>query len=68
MNLNLDSYLTAAETTLKLEIYIFKEAGNVTFGNETFQVQNGTLKLCVKVCSERTVKGFINVMDVLSVV
>ena len=64
VNLNLDSYLTAAEATLKLEIYIFKEAGNVTFGNEIFQVQNGTLKLLVKVCSERTAVGFINNVDV----
>lgn len=54
VNLNLDSYLTAAEATLKLEIYIFKEAGNVTFGNETFEVQNGTLKLLIKVCCRGT--------------
>lgn len=64
VNLNLDSYLTAAEATLKLEIYIFKEAGNVTFGNEIFQVQNGTLKILIKVCSERTGVGYINNMDV----
>lgn len=48
VNLNLDSYLTAAQATLKLEIYIFKDDGNVTFGDEIFQVQNGTLKLLIK--------------------
>ena len=53
VNLNLDSFLTAPEATLKLEIYIFKHAGNVTFGNETFQVENGTLKLLIKVCCKK---------------
>ena len=67
VNLNLDSYLTAADATLKLEIYIFKEAGNVTFGDEIFQVQNGTLKLLIKVCCERTAVGLIIGMNVPSV-
>ncbi|KAL9963224.1 hypothetical protein ACROYT_G032402 [Oculina patagonica] len=48
VNLNLDAFLTAAKAWLKLEVYIFKEAGNVTFGDEVFQVQNGTLKLLIK--------------------
>ena len=53
VNLNLNSFLTAPEATLELEIYIFKDAGNVTFGDEIFQVQNGTLKLLIKVCCKR---------------
>lgn len=50
VNLNLDAFLTAPEATLKLELYIFKQAGNITFGNETFLVENGTLKILIKVC------------------
>ena len=57
VNLNLDSYLTAAQATLKLEIYIFKDAGNVTFGDEIFQVENGTLKLLIKVCCKTEDSG-----------
>ena len=68
VNLNLDSYLTAAEATLKLEIYIFKEAGNVTFGNESFEVQNGTLKLLIKVCCKTTAVDLITGLDVPSVI
>ena len=68
VNLNLDSYLTAAEASLKLDIYIFKEAGNVTFGNESFEVQVGTLKLLVKVCCKRTAIDFIVGLDVPSVI
>ncbi|XP_078354973.1 skeletal aspartic acid-rich protein 2-like [Oculina patagonica] len=48
VNLNLDAFLTAPEATLKLELYIFKQAGNITFGNETFLVENGTLKILIK--------------------
>ena len=59
VNLDLDSFLTAPEATLKLEIYIFKDAGNVTFGDEIFQVQNGTLKLLIKVCCKRPAVGLI---------
>lgn len=49
VNLNLDSYLSGPQATLKLEIYIFKEAGNITFGDENFQVANGTLKILITV-------------------
>ena len=37
------------QATLKLGVYIFKEAGNVTFGNETYEVDKGVVKFVIKV-------------------
>ena len=34
---------------LSVRIIIFKEEGNVTFGNESYGVQMGTIKLFIKV-------------------
>ena len=49
VNLNLHAYLDDPKATLKLEMYIFKEAGNITFGDEKFEVVNGTLKFLIMV-------------------
>lgn len=34
---------------LSVRIIIFKDEGNVTFGNESYGVQTGTIKLFIKV-------------------
>jgi len=48
-NIDLMAYLKDPQATLKLGIYIFKEAGNLTFGNETYEVDKGIVKFVVKV-------------------
>ena len=45
------SYLAAPKAHLIADIYIFRGTGNVTFGNETTEVQNGTMKFFVQVDS-----------------
>ena len=49
-HLKLKAYLKDPKAWFHVMIYIFCEAGNITFGNETFEVQNGTLKFFMKVC------------------
>lgn len=41
--------LTKYHAKLSVRIIIFKEDGNVTFGNESYGVQMGTIKLFIKV-------------------
>ena len=48
-HINLKSYLAAPKAHLIADIYIFRTTGNVTFGNETTEVQNGTMKFFVEV-------------------
>lgn len=48
-HINLKSYLAAPKADLIVDIYIFRETGNVTFGNETTEVQNGTMKFFVEI-------------------
>ena len=48
-HINLKSYLDAPKSHLIVDIYIFRATGNVTFGNETTEVQNGTMKFFVEV-------------------
>ena len=48
-HINLKSYLDAPKAHLIVDIYIFRATGNVTFGNETTEVQNGTMKFFVEV-------------------
>ena len=50
-HINLKSYLAAPKAHLIADIYIFRATGNVTFGNETTEVQNGTMKFFVEVDS-----------------
>ena len=50
-HINLKSYLDAPKAHLIVDIYIFRATGNVTFGNETTEVQNGTMKFFVQVDS-----------------
>lgn len=46
---NLTTTLTGPQATLELMVMIFLRAGTVTFGNETFKVQSGTMKFNIKV-------------------
>lgn len=48
-HVNLKSYLDAPKAHLIVDIYIFRATGNVTFGNETTEVQNGTMKFFVEI-------------------
>ena len=48
-HINLKSYLAAPKAHLIANIYIFRATGNVTFGNETTEVQNGTMKFFVEI-------------------
>lgn len=48
-HINLKSYLDAPKAHLIVDIYIFRATGNVTFGNETTEVQNGTMKFFVEI-------------------
>lgn len=50
VHLNLKAYLKEPEAWLRVSAYIFCEEGNITFGEETFGVQNGSLKIFLKVC------------------
>ena len=34
---------------LSLQLFVFKEEGNITFGNESYGVQNGSIKMFIKV-------------------
>ncbi|KAL9963225.1 hypothetical protein ACROYT_G032403 [Oculina patagonica] len=52
-SLNLKAYLKDPQAWLQLSLYIFCQAGNITFGDETFGVENGTLKFFIKVCSSK---------------
>ena len=40
---------------LSVEVIIFKEEGNVTFGNESYGIQKGSIKLFIKVRIQPTV-------------
>ena len=48
-NVNLSVFLAGPQATLELMVMVFLRAGDVTFGNETFRVQSGTLKFNIKV-------------------
>ncbi|XP_068752087.1 skeletal aspartic acid-rich protein 1-like isoform X2 [Montipora capricornis] len=37
------------DANLTLQLLVFKEEGNITFGNESYGVQNGSIKIFVKV-------------------
>lgn len=44
------AFLAGPKAWLRVSLYIFCQAGNITFGDEEFTVQNGSLKLFLEVC------------------
>lgn len=48
-HIDLKAYLKEPQANLTLSVYIFRDAGNVTFGDESTEVQKGTIKLFFKV-------------------
>ena len=51
-NVNLTTTLNGPQAKLELIVLVFLEDGTVTFGNETFRVQSGTMKFNIKVTFE----------------
>ena len=49
INVNLTARLIKVNAELDIMLYLFLEDGNVTFGNETFKVFNGSLKFNIQV-------------------
>lgn len=43
------AYLKDHNASISLRIFIFREEGNLTFGDESFAVQKGTIKFFIKV-------------------
>ena len=51
VNINMTADLAkGVNAKLEIMLYIFLEDGNVTFGNESFKVYNGSLKFNIQVC------------------
>ena len=48
-SLKATTILKKLDAKLSVEVIIFKEEGNVTFGNESYGVQKGSIKLFIKV-------------------
>ena len=51
-NINLTTTLNGPQAQLELMVLVFLGDGTVTFGNETFRVQKGTMKFNIKVTFE----------------
>ena len=49
IKMNYSAYLPDPDATLEIIVYLFRGAGTITFGNETFAVQSGTVKFNIKV-------------------
>lgn len=49
-SLELEAYLKATNATLRIKTYTFCNSGNSSFGDDTFAVQNGSLKVFIEVC------------------
>ena len=49
IKMNYSVYLPDPDATLEIIVYLFRGAGTITFGNETFAVQSGTVKFNIKV-------------------
>ncbi|XP_078362016.1 skeletal aspartic acid-rich protein 1-like [Oculina patagonica] len=49
INVNLLAFLFGPQAALHILVFLFLESGNVTFGNESFFVYNGTLKFNIKI-------------------
>jgi len=48
-NVNLKTFLSDPQAHLELMVWVFLGAGIIRFGNETFAVQNGTMKFNIKI-------------------
>lgn len=53
INVNLTGRLEDADANVQIMVYLFRQAGSLTFGNETFQVQPGTVKFNIKVRGQK---------------
>ena len=60
-NVNLSATLPPS-SSLEIMVYLFRQAGKVTFGNETFRVEKGTVKFNIKVNVVPT-RGDIGMVD-----
>ena len=49
INVNLSGHLEDPDADLEIMVYLFRQAGTIRFGNETFNVQPGTVKFNIKV-------------------
>ena len=49
-SVELEAYLKDVNATLRLKTFTFCNAGNSSFGGDTFSVQNGSLKVLIEVC------------------
>ena len=49
-SVELVAYLKDTNGTLRIKTYTFCKAGNSSFGDDTFAVQNGSLKVFIEVC------------------
>lgn len=55
INVNLSTKLEDSNADVDIMLYLFREDGTISFGNETFDVQAGTVKFNIKV-SGKTVR------------
>lgn len=53
INVNLTGRLEDTDANVQIMVYLFRRAGSITFGNETFQVQPGTVKFNIKVRGQK---------------
>ena len=53
INVNLTGRLEDADANIQIMVYLFRQAGSISFGNETFQVQPGTVKFNIKVRGQK---------------
>lgn len=49
-SVELEAHLKDTNGTLRIKTYTFCNAGNSSFGDDTFAVQNGSLKVFIEVC------------------
>ncbi|XP_068705272.1 skeletal aspartic acid-rich protein 1-like isoform X1 [Montipora foliosa] len=47
-SLEVTTMLKYFHANLSLQLFVFKEEGNITFGNESYGVQNGSIKMFIK--------------------
>ena len=52
-NVNMSAYLDDPKANLDVMLYLFREAGTVSFGSEKFNVQAGTVKFNIKVSNSQ---------------
>jgi len=67
INVNLSTYLDDPKANLDIMVYLFRESGKITFGNETFAVQAGTVKFNIKVRNKSLVLKFYHELSFLVV-